>query len=79
MKAREGKRLPKGTQLTTKGLDLCIPSFGFLSAIPPIRLSLLAHCFEHQVTSELNTYHLKPLRETSDSKLGRMQRTERIA
>ena len=57
MKAREGKWLPKGTQLTTNGLDLWVPSFGFLLAIPPNRLSLLAHCLEHQVTSDLNTYH----------------------
>lgn len=57
MEAREGKRLPKGTQFTTNGLDFRIPSLGFLLATLPSRLSLPAHCFEHQVTSDLNTYH----------------------
>lgn len=82
MEAREGKQLPKGTQFTTNGLDFWIPSLGLLLAILPSRLSLLAHYFEHPVTSDLNTYHqlfAQSLRETSNSKLARMRRTESIA
>lgn len=82
MEAREGKQLPKGIQFTSNGLDFWILSLGLLLAILPSRLSLLAHCFEHPVTSDLNTYHQlfsQSFRETSNSKLGRMRRTESIA